>query len=171
MKDLKSHLEKIYRKPWHPIIGGGLLGLISVFLFWFNKKPWGISTTLARWGTWLGDMLGLKISQWEYWQMENLHTFWTDSETWTNFGIIAGAFLATTLAKEFKFKKVKSIKQVIIAIIGGWLMGYGARVSTGCNIGGFMNSIASLSLSGWIHALGTLVGVYIGTKILIKWLI
>ncbi|WP_164730837.1 YeeE/YedE thiosulfate transporter family protein [Anoxybacter fermentans] len=171
MKRLQSRLLDNLRKPWHPIVGGSLLGLSSIFLLWYNKKAWGISKTFARWGTWLADIFGWKISKWQYWEMENLSSFLKDPETWTNFGIIVGAFLGATLAREFKFKKIKSSKQALIALIGGWLMGYGARIAMGCNIGGFLCSIASLSLAGWLYALGTVLGVYIGTKILLKWLI
>lgn len=169
--DIKSRLQKIWKNPWHPIVGGIILGLINIFLFWYNKKPWGISKTFARWGSWLMDLVGFQVSDWRYWQMENLNSFFSDSETWINFGIIVGAFIATALTREFKFKKIKSKKQVVIALLGGWLMGYGARVAVGCNIGGFMNSIASLSMNGWLFAVGMLLGVGVGLKILMKWLI
>ncbi len=171
MEGFKSRLLKRLRNPWHPVIGGLALGLVNIFFLWFNKKPWGVSKTFARWGTWIADSLGFGVNSWKYWEMENLNTFFSDPETWTNLGIIVGAFLAATLAKEFKFKKIKSIKQVTVALVGGWMMGYGARVALGCNIGGFMNGLASLSLTGWIFAGGIVFGIYIGTKILLKWLI
>ena len=164
-------LKKILRKPFHPIVGGSIVGLISIFLLWFNNSPWGISQSFARWGTWLAGQVGWQIDRWEYWELENLNTLWTDNSTWINLGIITGAFLAATLAKEFKIKKIKSLKQVVAAVGGGWLMGYGARVAMGCNIGGLLSSIASFSLSGWLFGLGALIGVYLGTKILLKCLI
>ena len=76
--------------------------------------------------------------------------------------------MATLLASQFKFKKIKSVKQVIAAVLGGLLMGYGARLAYGCNIGALFSGIASLSLSGWVFALSLLVGAFIGSSLLAK---
>jgi uncharacterized membrane protein YedE/YeeE len=86
-----------------------------------------------------------------------------------NLGIIFGALLATLLASQFKFKKIKSKKQVLAAIIGGLLMGYGARIAYGCNIGALFSGIASLSLSGWVFAIAMFFGAITGSKLLIKY--
>ncbi|MNV99492.1 putative inner membrane protein [compost metagenome] len=60
------------------------------------------------------------------------------------------------------------MKQVLAAILGGLLMGYGARLANGCNIGALFTSISSLSLSGWIFWLFLLAGAFIGSKLLAK---
>ena len=76
--------------------------------------------------------------------------------------------LATLLASQFKFKKIKAVRQVVAAVLGGLLMGYGARLAFGCNIGAFFSGIASLSLSGWLFGASLLIGAFIGSKLLIK---
>ena len=55
-----------------------------------------------------------------------------------NFGIIAGALAAAALAA--KFKPLWNLTRVEIgtAIFGGLLMGYGARLAYGCNIGAYL---------------------------------
>jgi hypothetical protein len=45
-----------------------------------------------------------------------------------------------------------------MAIIGGLLMGYGAVIAFGCNIGAFFSGIGSGSLHGWLWALSALMG-------------
>ena len=85
-----------------------------------------------------------------------------------NLGIIIGALFATLLASQFKFKKIKSKKQIIAAVLGGLLMGYGARIGFGCNIGAFFSGIASMSLSGWVYGIFLFVGAYVGSKLLVK---
>ena len=40
-------------------------------------------------------------------------------------------------------------REASTAIIGGLLMGYGARLAYGCNIGGFVGGVVSGSLHGW----------------------
>ena len=76
--------------------------------------------------------------------------------------------LKLTNPSNFKFKKIKSLKQVVAAILGGLLMGYGARLAGGCNIGALFSGIASLSLSGWVFAVFLLAGAWIGSKLLAK---
>ncbi len=83
-------------------------------------------------------------------------------------GIIFGALATTLLASGFKIKKIKSKKQIIAAIIGGLLMGYGARIAYGCNIGALYSGIASLSLSGWVFAIVMFCGAVVGSKLLSK---
>ena len=85
-----------------------------------------------------------------------------------NLGIIFGALLATLLASQFKIKKIRSKKQVVAAILGGLMMGYGARIAFGCNIGALYSGIASLSVSGWVYALFLFLGAMVGSKLLVK---
>ena len=52
--------------------------------------------------------------------------------------------------------------ELISATIGGLLMGIGARLSFGCNIGAFLGGTASGSLHGWIWFAMAFVGTYFG---------
>jgi len=67
-----------------------------------------------------------------------------------------------------KIKKIKNWKQASGAMIGGLVMGYGAGVALGCNIGALFSGIASLSLAGWVFALFIFLGAYVGSKLLVK---
>ena len=75
---------------------------------------------------------------------------------------------ASLMASQLKIKKIKSTKQIFAAILGGLLMGYGARIGFGCNIGALFSGIASLSLSGWVYALFLFIGAWVGSKLLVK---
>jgi len=77
-----------------------------------------------------------------------------------------GVTLAAALAAEFRVKKVKSTRQLVFGLAGGFLMGYGARLALGCNIGAFVNGIASQSLHGWVFGLFLLVGAWVGCLLL-----
>jgi hypothetical protein len=85
-----------------------------------------------------------------------------------NLGIIVGALFATLMASQFKIKKIKNKKQIVAAILGGLLMGYGARIGFGCNIGALYSGISSLSLSGWIFGFAMFFGAMVGSKLLVK---
>jgi hypothetical protein len=82
-----------------------------------------------------------------------------------NFGIVLGALLAAGLAG--KFAPVAKIpwKSALAAGIGGLLMGYGARLAYGCNIGAYFSGIASGSLHGWLWLVAALAGNALGVKL------
>ncbi len=44
-------------------------------------------------------------------------------------------------------------------------MGYGARLSDGCNIGAYFSALASGSLSGWVWVAAAFVGSAIGLRL------
>jgi len=56
-------------------------------------------------------------------------------------------------------------KQLLGAAIGGILMGIGARLSFGCNIGAFLGGIASGSLHGWIWFVLAMAGSWAGIQL------
>ncbi len=51
----------------------------------------------------------------------------------------------------------------VAAIVGGLLLGYGARLAYGCNIGAYFSGIASGSLHGWCWFVAAFVGNILGT--------
>ncbi len=50
-------------------------------------------------------------------------------------------------------------------LIGGLLLGYGARIAYGCNIGAMFSGIASMSLHGWLWGAAALLGTPIGVRL------
>ena len=47
-------------------------------------------------------------------------------------------------------------------MLGGILMGYGARIAFGCNIGAYFGGIASFSLHGWLWGAMAIGGTFAG---------
>ena len=45
------------------------------------------------------------------------------------------------------------------------MLGYGARISFGCNIGAFVSGAASTSLHGWLWIVAALAGTWIGIRL------
>jgi len=170
----KNKFYKLWLKnSWPYVTGAVLLSICQIVALSTTGKPLGISRAFANWGAWLYTTLGGNVDNWYYFSnseaQEVLKTgFLKDPLSIRNLGIILGALLATLLASQFRVKKIKSVKQVVGAILGGLLMGYGARIASGCNIGALYSSIASLSLSGWVYALFLFLGAIVGSKILVK---
>ena len=56
------------------------------------------------------------------------------------------------------------LKPLAAAVIGGLLLGYGARLAFGCNIGAFFSGVASGSLHGWLWLAAALPGNWLGVR-------
>ncbi|AFA49017.1 putative membrane protein [Acetobacterium woodii DSM 1030] len=170
MKNSKK-FEDYFKDAWPYVVGAVLLSIMQIITLIITRQPWGITSAFAYWGLRLVELLGW--SPYSGIRIENTQFFYTqwfldDPVTVRNTAIILGATLAALLASQFRIKKIKSKKQVLVAAIGGLLMGYGSSIASGCNIGAFYSGIASMSLSGWIFGVFLFIGAIIGGKILIR---
>jgi hypothetical protein len=50
-------------------------------------------------------------------------------------------------------------------VVGGLMLGYGARIAFGCNIGAYFGGISSTSLHGWLWFVAAFTGSSIGTRL------
>ncbi|MDZ7673106.1 MAG: YeeE/YedE thiosulfate transporter family protein [Halanaerobiales bacterium] len=168
---LDNTLHYIFIKPWPYWVGGILIAISNIIYIWITKKPWGITKGLVRTGAWFLKLLGFDISNWSAWNYYDYINPLQDMVTWSNIGIVIGAFIAILMAGKFKVKKLKNYKQLFIAIIGGYLMGYGARIASGCNIGGLYSAISSLGINGWLFLPFVVFGIYIGNLVIRKFFV
>jgi hypothetical protein len=56
-------------------------------------------------------------------------------------------------------------KSAAAAAVGGLLLGYGARLASGCNIGAFFSGAASGSVHGWVWFVAAFAGTILGTRL------
>jgi len=171
-----NHYLKWLKNSWSYTTGAILLSIFQIITLLITRETWGISAAFANWGGWIFEAFGGDVSDWLYFDLDNVKPlfeagFLKDPKSIRNLGIIVGALLSTLLASQFKFRKIKSKKQIISAAIGGLLMGYGARLASGCNIGALYSGIASLSLSGWVFGVFIFIGAIIGSKLVVKYLL
>ena len=129
--------------------------------------PWTISFGYTLWGAKLATGLGVDVASWQFWtwsypQQALAGSVFENTTSLMNFGIFAGAFLAAGLAGRFRPSWRMPWSLVLAAALGGFLMGYGARLAFGCNIGAYFSGIASGSLHGWLWLGSAIVGTYIG---------
>ncbi len=166
MKNGRTFKKRILSGYWPYWVGGVLLGVLNILLAALGK-PWGITGNIAKWGLAVCKAAGGHPETWFYVWDEPLNLGLIDllfsRGTVLNLGLIFGVMLAAVLAAEFRIKKVKSSRQLALGIAGGLLMGYGARLALGCNIGALVNGIASQSLHGWVFGLFLILGAWAGS--------
>ncbi|SBW08367.1 conserved membrane hypothetical protein [uncultured delta proteobacterium] len=163
----------IFKNPFTYITGAVLLSVFQAATLSTTGDPWGVTGAFANWGAWLYQAVGGNVDKWYYFSTESAQAtlarnFFDDPGSVRNLGIILGALTATLLASQFKFKKIKAPRQVVAAVLGGFLMGYGARIAFGCNIGALYSGITTMSVSGWVFAIFLFAGAYVGSKMLAK---
>jgi len=163
-----------FKNPLTYVTGAVLLAVMQIVTLATTGNPWGVSGVFANWGAWVLRAFGGSVDKWYYFGSQGAQNtlangFFNHAGTIRNLGIIAGALMATFMASQFKIKKIKSKKQIVAACLGGLMMGYGAIIAYGCNIGALFSGIASLSLSGWVFAIGMFFGAIVGSKLLIKY--
>ncbi|WP_404450272.1 YeeE/YedE family protein [Sutcliffiella horikoshii] len=160
--------KKVVRGSWPLFAAAIILALLNALTLAVRGNPWGITSAFALWGGKALMLVGIDVSSWGYFTGANgealTQTVLADSTSVMNFGIILGAFIAASAQGTFKPKKIKP-GIAGASIVGGLLMGYGARLAFGCNIGAYFGGIASFSLHGWVWMvmamLGTLLALFI----------
>lgn len=169
--------ERVIKKPWPYLIGGIILAFLNILILVTSGSPWKITSGFLYIGAGFLELLGLRPMDWYYFNTKT-ESFLSQGESFLvnhvvlmNVALIVGALISVLLASEFKLKKIKSKKQMIFALVGGILMGYGARLSYGCNVGAFFSAIPSFSLHGWVFGGFMFVGGWIGSKILVKYIL
>lgn len=166
------------KKPWPYWVGGILLGVLNVVLLALSGSVWQVTGGFLLWGAGILKMAGLEPFKWEFFNIYNYrygdiilnHNMFINKYTILNIAVITGSLVATLLASQFKLGRVKNIRHVLFALLGGILMGYGARLVGGCNIGCLFSGIPSFSLHAWVFGIFVILGAWVGTKILIKFL-
>jgi uncharacterized membrane protein YedE/YeeE len=158
----------IWRGPW-PLVAGAIgLALVNISVLALSGRPWGVTSAFALWGAKVAAAFGVPVETWPYWsapaQAAALQaSVLADGTSVTNVGIMIGALAAAMAAGRFAPAWRVPTRSVVAALIGGLLLGYGARAASGCNIGAYFSGIASGSLHGWLWLPAAFVGNILGT--------
>lgn len=157
----------ILRGPW-PLVGAGIvLALLNIATLLVAGHPWSITYGFGLWGAKIAQAIGIDVASWEFWtwptQAQALNSsVLADTVSVMDFGLVLGAAVAASLAGKFAPKARIPLGSLLAAIVGGLLMGYGARLSFGCNIGALFSGIATGSLHGWLWFAAAFVGSIAG---------
>ena len=150
--------------------GGVLLALLNFATLVLAGHPWTITWAFTLWGAKAAALAG--------WQPAG-DAFWTapfqsgalsasvleDVTSLMDIGILLGAALVAAMTGRFSPQWRIPPRSLAAALSGGLLMGYGARIAFGCNIGAFFSGVASTSLHGWLWFAAALAGSWLGVSL------
>jgi uncharacterized membrane protein YedE/YeeE len=157
---------------WPLLWGAIALATLNLTTLLVAGYPWGITFAFALWGAKILAAMGVDMAQWEFWTWDYPALALQDSVlvnvvSVMDFGLLLGAMLAAGLAGRFNAasRSPLGLRSIAGAVLGGLLMGYGARLGFGCNIGAMFSGIASASLHGWVWFASAFAGSLIGVRL------
>ncbi len=167
----KNKVRELYillcAKEWNPYVTGVIVAFFSVLMMaWW--RPWGAVGAIRNWGDWMmygvASLFGSDAGILQYYD-EAPGSIFVNSGSVIGIGFVLGAFISACLGKDFAIR-VPPYREMVKAVIAGILMGIGATLAGGCNVGGFYNAIGNLSANGFAMMLGLVFGVILGLKLL-----
>ncbi|NRP28266.1 putative inner membrane protein [Marinobacterium sp. xm-d-420] len=167
-----SFASKLIAGPWPLIWGAVGLTILNFATLALMGRPWAVALAYPVWGAKVAQWLelDLEIDFWTYWMSPGreealYNSLSQDPASLMNGGVILGAFLAAAIAGKFTLKMKMPIQNFLASLLGGVLLGYGATIAYGCNIGAFVGGVVSGSLHGWLWILFAFAGSVIGLKL------
>ncbi|MEE3503836.1 YeeE/YedE family protein [Acidiphilium acidophilum] len=158
------------RGPWPLPFAALMLAGLNWLTLLVAGHPWSIVWGYTLWGAkgarllgWVPPLHG--FWSWPFPRAALAHSILADQTSVMNIGIILGALLATAISGRFSLTARFDPLPLLSAALGGIVMGYGARLAFGCNIGSLFSGIASTSLHGWEWLVFALLGTPVGIVI------
>ena len=156
---------------WPLAAGALLLAAANVATLAIAGHPWSITWAFTLWGAKTARLLGWRPELSPFWssdfQRQALDaSVFADVTSVMDFGIVLGALAAAGLAGRFRPAASLSAGRAATALAGGLVMGYGARIAFGCNIGAFFSGVASTSLHGWLWIAAALPGSWLALRLM-----
>jgi uncharacterized protein len=151
---------------WSPYAVGIGIGILSWFSFLISRKPIACSTTFAKTGGMIEKLIfGKKVEEKPYYQEIKLNIDW---QWMLVVGIIIGSLISALLSGDFQWQWVPSLwsdtfgpsplLRVLVALLGGICLGFGARWAGGCTSGHGISGTMQLAISSWISAICFFIG-------------
>ncbi|MDX2077711.1 MAG: YeeE/YedE family protein [bacterium] len=164
---LATFYNTLFVGRWNPLVSGALVGAIGTIAY-LRVEPLGVTSqlgsiarTVLDSGGFLADRLnGLDGFSGCATAVVNAVT----ENGWLVIGLVFGSFAMALLGNKFKLSSL-TVRNSITALLGGILMGWGSMLALGCTVGTLLSGISGFAVSGWVFALATFVGVWVGIKL------
>lgn len=150
----KSFVDAIFKRGWHWLPTGIFVGLVGVLAFPMSAAtgrnyPLGITSGWVNIWQWLFKWTNVVEGQ-----SKVVSLNWGGALI---IGIVLGALAAALIAREFAIRAPEP-KVMLLTFLGGMMMGFGASVSGGCNIGHILSGVPQLSIGSIVGGLSIVAG-------------
>lgn len=153
-------LEYVTLATWSPYVAGAGIGILVCLAFLLSNRPIGCSSGFVKAGGLIEKTISpTHVEKKEYYREIIPQVDWAFMLIP---GIVIGAFISSILSGQFQLILVPAtwiatfgntpVLRIIVAIIGGILLGFGARWAGGCTSGHGISGSIQLSLASMITA-------------------
>lgn len=168
-------MDLLTATQWSPYLAGAGIGIVLSLAMLLSGKPLGCGAAFTGVsGLFESIFRGKKtVSEKPYYQMFPLQIEW---QWMLVLGIVLGAFISSILSGTFQISWIPSafaeqfgnvpILRIVTAVIGGILVGLGARWCWGCPSSHGISGIPQLSLASFV-AVACMFAVGIATALLL----
>lgn len=157
-----------YPEPaWSPYLVGSLIGILVLATLALSGKKIGASSAYSDSAGMIGRLIAPKhISTLPYYRKNKPMIGWTFTIV---LGAILGSFLAAWTGAELtgtylqdmwvaRFGADSYLLRTFVALLGGALMAFGARMAGGCTSGHGISGTLQLAVSSWIAVICFFIG-------------
>jgi hypothetical protein len=164
---------------WSPYVVGIGIGILSWMTFLLSDKPIGCSKAYSRTSGMIERLfLGEKVAEKAYYKIFALEIDW---EWMLVLGIFLGASISAILSGQFRAVWVPPrwadafghsfTVRWLVSLVGGIILGFGARWAGGCTSGHGISGTLQLAISSWLAAICFFIGGIITAMVIFHILI
>ena len=151
----------------NPYLAGVLLGLLLLASFVIAGRGIGASGFMSQSLVHIYD--GLAIEHTYLAQNRSAEHWWQSWIVIEVIGIFMGALVSAKFAGRIQKETVSGVgvttqRRLLMALLGGVLMGFAARLARGCTSGQALTGGALLSSGSWLFMLMIFVGAYLAIQ-------
>ena len=164
----------LHEVQWSPYAVGIGIGVLSWLTWLISKKPIGCSTSFARSAGMIEKLIrGGQVEDKPYYQEVKPVVDW---QWMLVVGMVVGALISSLLSGDLSWQWIPArwaaafgtnvLLRVLVALLGGILLGFGARWAGGCTSGHGISGTMQMAVSSWISAICFFLGGIIMAQIL-----
>jgi len=140
------------KKGYSWSLAGLLTGVIAIAAFWASDYFGGRARGLSFTGPVREFFLAVLFSDSKAGAADKTQTLLGITYSWSALYVLAvpiGAYISGKLLNEVKLK-VPPADELLKVLLGGFIMGVGAQIGGGCNIGHSLTGVSTLAVSSWV---------------------
>ena len=189
-------MPEVVMQPWPWYVAGPLIGLVVPFVYWYGGKEWGVSSTLRHLcAATVPVPARIEYFQYDWWKKGAWHLAMASGMILGGFiggrvlsgpddvvgiseatrsdlaGLGVTDFTGMVPDDVFALAVLFTVPGIVIILLGGFLVGFGARYVNGCTSGHAISGLANLQASSLVAVIGFFIGGLISPHVLIPWLL
>jgi uncharacterized membrane protein YedE/YeeE len=151
---------------WPPVVGGMVIGVAMVLAFFVSGRGIGASGGLTRFAATLQHAIAPQLTEqgayFARYFAGGAHPLY-DYVVFMLIGVLVGSFLGALSGRDLRARILRGPncspgRRLLLALSGGLLAGFGARLARGCTSGQALVGGAELSVGAWVFMICIFLG-------------